>query len=79
MPGRHRALARKKEQTEGSEFAAMLVRLHYAYGRRIAEDPAELAHLRDIEASLRDATNLGIATANRAARQPYSLAYGGRR
>jgi hypothetical protein len=74
MPGRHRVPARRKREYESSEYAAMLVRMIYAYGARIAEDPAALAHLRDIEAALRDATNAGIAGANRRPDQPYSLA-----
>ena len=73
MPGRHRGtVARRK--TEGSEYAAMLERMIWAYGKRIAEDPAELVHLRRLEAAMRDAPNLGIATANRVASQPYSMA-----
>lgn len=36
-------------------------------------DPAALVHLRDIEAALREAVNLGIFTVNRAGRRPYSI------
>jgi hypothetical protein len=74
MAGRHRLPDRRKREYESPEFAAMLVRMIYAYGARIGNDPAALTHLRDIETALRDATNAGIAAANRRPDQPYSLA-----
>jgi hypothetical protein len=74
MPGRHRLPARRKRDYESSEFAAMLVRMIYAYGARAGDDPAALTHLRDIETAIRDAANAGIAAANRRPDQPYSLA-----
>lgn len=40
---------------------------------RVADDPVALAHLRDLEAALRDAVNAGAFRANRG-RQHYSLA-----
>ena len=65
---------RTRRTTETSEYAAMIIRVLYGYGQRIGEDPAALAHLRDIENTLRDAVNLGIFTANRSGNCPYSLA-----
>ena len=73
MPGRHRALTRRKRATESSEYAAMLMRIIYGYGARIGQDPAALAHLRDLEAGMRDAVNLGIYAANRLEDRPYSI------
>jgi len=67
MAGKHRT-------TEASEFTAALVRMLYAYGRRVQSDPAALAHLPTIETALREATNLGIFGANTAGQAPYSLA-----
>ncbi len=74
MTGRHRLPDRRKREYESSEYAAMLVRMIHAYGVRIAEDPAALTHLRDIETAVRDAANAGIAAANKRPDQPYSLA-----
>ena len=78
MPGRHtrRSLVpgrRKKRETETSDYIAMLVRMIYGYGVRIGEDPAALAHLRDLEAAMKDAVNVGIYAANKEADRPYSI------
>ena len=44
----------------------MMTRMLRAYGKRIGQDPnAGLSHLRQLEAELADAVNLGIWTANR--------------
>jgi hypothetical protein len=74
MTGRHRLPDRRKRDYESSEYAAMLIRMIHAYGVRIADDPAALTYIRDIEEAVRDATNAGIAAANRRPDQPYSLA-----
>jgi hypothetical protein len=79
MTGRHARpgrLARRQErrQTETSEYVAMLIRMHYAFGLRVSQDPAALGHLRDLETSFRDAVNLGIFAANRMGDRPYSMA-----
>jgi hypothetical protein len=64
MAGLHR---RRKRTTTTDDYAAMLRRMLAAYGRRIGEEPAAgLAHLRELESALTDATNLGIYTANQA-------------
>jgi len=73
MPGRHRALTRRKRSTESSEYAAMMLRIIYGYGARIGQDPAALCHLRDLEAGMRDAVNLGIYAANKLEDRPYSI------
>jgi hypothetical protein len=75
MAGRHtsRSVQRRKRNTESSEYAAMMMRIIYGYGYRIAEDPAALAHLRDLEAGMRDAVNLGIYAANKLGDRPYSI------
>jgi hypothetical protein len=73
MPGRHRTVARRKRVTESSEYAAMLMRMIYGYGVRVGEDPAGLAHLRDLEAAMRDAVNIGIYAANKLEDRPYSI------
>jgi hypothetical protein len=63
MAGIHR---RKRKPTTTDDYAAMLTRMVRAYGRRIGQDhKAGLGHLRDLEAELTDAVNLGIYTANR--------------
>jgi hypothetical protein len=62
MTGKH---ARAKRATETSDYVAALTRFLYAYGYRIGDDPAALAHLRDLEATLRDAVNLGTYLANK--------------
>ena len=73
MRGKHRARVARKRSTENSDYAAMLIRMIYGYGKRVGDDPAALAHLRDIEAALRDAVNLGIAWANKETDRPYSI------
>jgi hypothetical protein len=79
MNGRHARpgpAQRRRESrriTETSDYAAMMIRVLYGYGARIGDDPAALAHLRGIEAALRDAVNVGIFTANTAGTRPYSL------
>jgi hypothetical protein len=84
MPGRHRAPSpseRRREArriVETSEYAAMMIRVAYGYGRRVSDDPAGLAHLRSIEDALRDAVNLGIFQANEGGKVPYSLSEIGR-
>jgi hypothetical protein len=45
----------------------------FGYGRRVGDDPAALAHLRDIEGALRDSVNMGIFIANKSGASPYSL------
>ncbi len=74
--GRHTRQAitrRKRKDTETSEYVAMLIRILYGWGQRVADDSAALTHLRDIEAALRDSTNLGIYGANKLNETPYSL------
>ena len=73
MAGRHALRRRRKRTTESSDYAAMMMRIIYGYGYRIAEDPAALAHLRDLEAGMRDAVNLGIYAANKLEDRPYSI------
>lgn len=78
MTGRHARpgpLQRRRERrvSESSDYAAMLIRVLYGYGYRVSEDPAALAHLREIEAALRDAVNLGIYGANKLGERPYSI------
>lgn len=76
MPGRHRLPAqqtRPKRQTETSEYVAFLMRTIIGYGERIGQDPAALAHLRDLEAITRDAVNAGIYLANHTGDRPYSI------
>jgi hypothetical protein len=60
MQGKHR-----QRTTETSDYVAMMTRILYGYGTRIAEDPAALASLRDLETTLKDAVNLGIYLANK--------------
>jgi hypothetical protein len=74
MPGRHRtAVARRRRATESSEYVAMLMRIIYGYGFRVGQDPAALAHFRDLEAGIRDAVNIGIYAANKLEDRPYSI------
>jgi hypothetical protein len=63
MAGQHR---RRKRATTTDDYAAMMARMVRAYGKRIGTDPqAGLAHLRELEAAMADAVNLGIYSANR--------------
>ncbi len=77
MTGRHartKAIQRPRRRvTEASEYAAMMMRIIYGYGSRIGQDPAALAHLRDLEAGMRDAVNVGIYAANKLEDRPYSI------
>lgn len=77
MAGRHEVARaskkRSRRQVETSGFVAMLIRIIYAYGYRISQDPAALAHLRDIQAALTDAVNLGIYGANKLGDRPYGI------
>lgn len=61
MAGKHRAAG---QVTETSDYVAFLQRIVIGYGDRIADDPAALAHLRDLEALLTDQVNRGIWEAN---------------
>jgi hypothetical protein len=69
MAGRHRtdggAQRRPRRVTETSDYVAFLTRALVAWGDRVAEDPAALVHLRELEGALRDQTNRGIWEANR--------------
>jgi len=73
VTGRHAAGKGRHRITETSDYIAFMLRVVNRYGERVGEDPAALAHLRDIEAALRDAVNLGIYTANKAPYRPYSI------
>lgn len=59
MAGRHR-----RRQTETSDYVAFMLRVFNGFGDRIADDPAALAHLRDLEAAFANAVNMGIFRAN---------------
>lgn len=58
MAGRHR------KQTETSDYVAFMMRVFNGYGDRIADDPAALAHLRDLQEAFTKAVNMGIFRAN---------------
>lgn len=77
MTGKHAAPAaprrRPRRATETSDLAGAIMRLHRAYGQRIADDPAALVHEQQLAESLRDATNHGIWLANRNPANRYSL------
>jgi hypothetical protein len=59
--GKHRA----RRVKETSDYVAFLTRALIAWGDRIADDPAALVHLRELESTLRDQTNRGVWEANR--------------
>lgn len=69
MTGRHAApgarQGRAQRVTETSDYVAMLERLLIAWGDRVADDPAALVHLRELEATLVQQTNRGVWEANR--------------
>jgi hypothetical protein len=65
MPGKHRARSGPKRNTETSDYVAMMARIIIAFGDRVAEDPAALAHLRDLQETLADQVNRGIFEANK--------------
>jgi len=60
MAGRHR----RGRQTETSDYVAFMMRVFNGFGDRIADDPAALAHLRDLETAFVNAVNMGIFRAN---------------
>ncbi|WP_433242374.1 hypothetical protein [Actinomadura nitritigenes] len=68
MTGRYarnpRPPSRTARVTETSDYVAMLQRLLWGYARRIGDDAAALVHLRELEQTLRDATNYGMYLAN---------------
>lgn len=70
--GRNRQ--RAKRQTETSDYAAFLLRAIARLGERIADDPAMLAHVPDIQKAVTDNVNRGIWLAKNKSWQPYSLA-----
>jgi hypothetical protein len=65
MAGKHRPGRAPQRVTETSDYVAMMTRIIQGFGNRIAEDPAALAHLRDLQAVLTDAVNRGIFAANK--------------
>ena len=71
MNGRHAARGGKRgaerRVVETSEYVAMMLRIIGGWGDRVARDPAALAHLRELQATLADQTNRGIFEANRSA------------
>ncbi|GAB3976378.1 hypothetical protein GCM10029978_063100 [Actinoallomurus acanthiterrae] len=73
-----RAARRAARTTETSEYAAFVLRVVKSLGDRIADDPAMLAHVPDIQQAITDNINRGIYTANNKTWQPYSLAEMGR-
>jgi ribosomal protein S20 len=72
MNGKHRARTtpqdRSRRQTETSDYVAMMTRIIGSFGDRIAQDPAALVHLADLQTALREAVDRGIFEANRSAR-----------
>lgn len=67
MAGRHRRTDGGKRAVETSDYVAMLERLLITWGDRVADDPAALVHLRQLQQALTDNTNRGIFQANRGA------------
>lgn len=64
MPGKHRPGRTPQRVTETSDYVAMMLRIIASYGDRIAEDPAALVHLRELQAAMDDQVNRGIYHAN---------------
>jgi len=62
--GRHRA----GRVVETSDYVAFLTRALVAWGDRVADDPAALVHLRELEQTLVQQTNRGIWVANERSR-----------
>lgn len=62
MAGRH---ARTPRQTETSDYIAFYLRVVNGLGNRIAEDPAALVHVPELQQALADAVNRGVFEANR--------------
>lgn len=64
--GKHRATASGRPQrvTETSDYVAFMTRILIGWGDRVAEDPAALVHLRELEAVLAQQTNRGVWEAN---------------
>lgn len=58
------AQKRPRRVTETSDYVAFVKRALYGYGARIAQDPAALAHLRELQQTFVDAVNLGMFGAN---------------
>jgi hypothetical protein len=70
----HRAERRATRQTETSDYAAFILRTITRLGDRIADDPAMLTHIPEIQKTLTDAVNRGVYEAKNKDWQPYSLA-----
>jgi hypothetical protein len=64
MPGKHRPGRTPQRVTETSDYVAMMLRIIASYGDRIAEDPAALVHLRELQTAMDDQVNRGIYHAN---------------
>lgn len=56
---------RAKRVTETSDYVAFTKRTVWGFGVRIGQDPAALAHLRDLQQTFIDAVNHGMFTANK--------------
>jgi hypothetical protein len=63
---------------EASDYAAFILRVLAGLGDRIADDPAMLAHVPEIQKAITDNVNRGIFVAKNKDWQPYSLAEMGR-
>lgn len=67
MSGKHRTQRTSARVTETSDYVAMMTRIIHGYGARIANDPAALVHLPDLQRTMVEAVNRGIYEANRSA------------
>jgi hypothetical protein len=64
---------RRRRSTETEEYAAMLLRLIYRYGERIAGDPAAAVHLAELKQALGIVGNIGLFAANTIGEKPWSV------
>lgn len=52
-----------RREVETEDYVAALARFMDGYGRRVGEDPAAIAHFKDLQQRLTDAVNVGLAVA----------------
>ena len=78
MTENKQARRRSRQPVEASDYAAFVLRIAKGLGDRIGNDPAILAHVKEIQQAFSDNINRGIFVAKNKEWQPYTLAEMGR-
>jgi len=66
------ARKRPKRHVENDEAAAAIIRQLYAFARRMADDPAAMVYMREIDEASSNAFNLAVFAAHQKTDSPYS-------